>query len=331
MGAQISLRHFRCFAAVARTGSFTVAAQQLFKTQSSLTATIKQLEDLAGVQLFDRTTRRVELTRDAIWFQEVTERILRDFDNAVTDLQAVARSEHGNIKISVAPSLMPHVLAPTLVAFRRSYPDVKISVRDEGSDKTERSVLDGTTDFGISSALNNFADLDYRPLLADPFGAVFPKGHALAEFKGKLTWADLRDYEYVSLTKDTGIGSLIRHYPDLEPKHQGTEVDHASSTTSLYALLKLGNRITVLPALAAHTDPMSEFEFRELHEPKIEREVCVITRHMRSSSPTTRRILEILTKTIRESKPVHGVRILDPETELSASFVNGRPGGTIRQ
>lgn len=311
MGAQISLRHLRCFAAVARTGSFTVAAQQLFKTQSSLTATIKQLEDLAGVQLFDRTTRRVELTRDAVWFHDVADRILRDFDDAISDLQAISRSEHGNIKISVVPSMMPHVLAPALAVFRSSYPDVKLSVRDEGSDKTERAVLEGNTDFGISSPLNNFADLDYKPVLADPFGVVFPKDHPLASRKGNLTWADLRDYDYVALTKDTGIGSLIRHYPDLEPKHRDNEVDYASSTTSLYALMKLGNRITVLPALAAHNGLMAEFEFRELHEPKIEREVCIITRRMRSSSPTTRRILEILQKTIRETDPVHGVRLID--------------------
>lgn len=311
MGAQISLRHFRCFVAVARTGSFTLAAQQLFKTQSSLTATIKQFEELAGVQLFDRTTRRVEQTKDALWFLEVAEGVLRDFDNAVADLQAVGRSEHGNIKISVVPSMMPHILAPTLKAFRKSYPDVKISVRDEGSDKTERAVLDGTTDFGISSPLNHFPDLDYRPVLADRFGVVFPADHPLSKKKGDLTWADLREYDYVALTGDTGIGALTRHFPNFELRHRGTDVDYASSTTSLHALLKLGDRITVLPSLAAHTGEMTEFEFRELHDPKIEREVCVITRHLRSSSPTTRRALEILLETIREAPPVQGVRMID--------------------
>lgn len=311
MGAQISLRHLRCFVAVARTGSFTLAAQQLFKTQSSLTAAIKQFEELAGVQLFDRTTRRVELTKDAMWFQEIAARILRDFDNAVMDLQAVARSEHGSIKISIVPSMMPHILAPALKAFRQSYPDVKLSIRDEGSDKTERAVLEGTTDFGISSPLNHFSDLDYRPVLADPFGVIFPKGHPLSERKGKLTWANLKEYNYVALTKDTGIGALTRHFPNLELNHRGMDVDYASSTTSLHTLLKLGNHISVLPSLAAHTGEMVEFEFRELHEPKIERTVCIITRHMRSTSPTTRRALEVLLETIRNATPVHGVRVLD--------------------
>lgn len=257
-----------------------------------------------------------------MWFKEVAGRILRDFDNAVSDLQAVSRSERGHIKIAVAPSMMPHVLAPALVAFRRSYPEVAISVHDEGSDKIERSILEGTTDFGLSTPLNNFPDLDYTPVLADPFGAVYPKDHPLARHKGKLTWADLRHHEYVGLTKDTGIGALIYRFPELRLDDQGSEYDHASSTTSLYALLKLGSRITVLPSLAAHTGQMTEFEFRELHEPRIEREICLITRHLRSFSPTTRRILEILMKTIREMDSIYGARILNSEDGLKPSRRN---------
>lgn len=309
MGAQISLRHLRCFVAVAETGSFTIAAQRLFQTQSSLTATIKQLEDLAGLRLFDRTTRRVELTKDATWFKNVADRVLREFDNAVADLQAVSRSKRGHIKVAVAPSVMPHILAPTLRAFRRSYPDIAISVHDQGSDKIERAVLEGDMDFGISSPLNNFPDLDYTPLIADPFGVIFPKDHPLARRRGKLTWADLRDHSYVGLTKDTGIGALIHSYPELGLSSR-EEFDHASSTTSLYALLKLGGRMSVLPSLAAHTDPLTEFKFRELHEPRIEREICLITRHLRSLSPSTQRILEILMKTIHEIENNHGARII---------------------
>lgn len=322
LGTQITLRHLRSFVAVAQTGSFTLAAQKLHKTQSSLTATIKQLEELSGVQLFDRTTRRVELTQDAVWFRQVAERLLHDFDNVVADLDAVARSGSGHIKISVAPSMLPHVLAPTLVAFRRDYPDVAISVYDDGSDKIERAVLEGTTDFGLSTPLNRFADLDYTPVLADRFGAVFPRTHPLAQHEGPLTWADLQTHEYVGLTKDTGIGALIHRQHKLRLGGRGSEFDYASSTTSLYALLKLGDRFTVLPWLAARTGQMSEFEFRELSDPVIEREICLITRQLRSFSPSTRRFLETLITTIRVTEPVHGARLLhDDEGRATPALV----------
>lgn len=310
MGAAIKLRHLRCFVAVADTGSFTLAANRLFQTQSSLTATIKQLEEAAGLKLFDRTTRRVELTKDAIWFKVVAERVLRDFDNAISDLQAVSKSQRGHIKIAVAPSMMTHVLAPTLKAFRRLYPDISISVYDQGSDKIEREVLDGEMDFGLSSRLNNFPDLDYVPVLADPFGVIFPKDHPLAAKRGLITWNDLKLYDYVGLTEDTGIGAILANQPELGLVGRSENHDHASSTTSLYALLLLGDKISVLPSLAARTSPLTEFEFRELHEPSITREICLITRHLRSHSPSTQRILEILLATIKSADEMHGAKAL---------------------
>ncbi|QJP14773.1 LysR family transcriptional regulator [Starkeya sp. ORNL1] len=294
---------------MAETGSFTLAAHRLFQTQSSLTATIKQLEESAGLKLFDRTTRRVELTKDAVWFKVVAERVLRDFDNAITDLQAVSKSQRGHIRIAVAPSMMTHVLAPTLRAFRRQYPHVTISVYDQGSDKIERSVLDGEKDFGLSSRLNNFPDLDYMPVMTDPFGVIFPPDHPLAERKGKLTWSDLQPYEYIGLTEDTGIGAMLASHPGLGLTERTESYDHASSTTSLYALLQLGGKISVLPSLAARTGPLAEFEFRELHDPSVTREICLITRHLRSHSPSTQRILEILMATIKSADQMYGAKV----------------------
>lgn len=65
MTNNISIRHLRAFIEIAATGSFTRAADNLHLTQSTLTATIKQLEEQAGLKLLDRTTRRVLLTGKA--------------------------------------------------------------------------------------------------------------------------------------------------------------------------------------------------------------------------------------------------------------------------
>lgn len=310
MGASIKLRHLRCFVAVAETGSFTVAANRLFQTQSSLTATIKQLEEAAGLTLFDRTTRRVELTRDAIWFKVVAERVLLDFDNAISDLRAVSKSQRGRIKISVAQSMMSHILGPTLKAFRRLYPEISISVYDQGADKVERAVLNGEMDFGLSSRLNNFPDLEYVPVLADPFGVIFPANHPIAKKAGRLTWTDLHQYQddYVALTEDTGIGALLVRQKGLVDHIEVR--DYASSTSSLLALLQLGGKISVLPSLAAHNGELGRFKFRELHKPLVYREICLITRHLRSRSPSAQRILDILLKTIKSSEQLHGSKIL---------------------
>jgi DNA-binding transcriptional LysR family regulator len=305
---KISLRHLRCFVAIADTGSFTLAAARLFHTQSSLTATIQQFEEAAGLKLFDRTTRRVILTDDALRFKIVADRILHDFDNAIGDLQAIAKSHRGHVRIAAAPSMIVHILTPALAAFRRAYPDITISVRDGGSDKIERLVLDGEVDFGLASRLNNYSELDYLPILTDPFGVVFPNDHVLACTNGPIKWSDLDSYEYIGLTSDTGIGAFLAAYPELKLRDKTTPYDDASSTTSLYAMLCLGGKVSVLPALAAHAGALKEFKFRELCEPTITREICLITRHLRSFSANTRRILEVLMATVRETEHLNGVQ-----------------------
>lgn len=304
---RISLRHLRSFLAIAETGSFTVAASRLFQTQSSLTATIQQFEEVVGLKLFERTTRRVDLTQDAVRFKAVAERVIRDFDNALNDLQAIAKSQKGFVRIAAAPSMVVHILSPALAAFRQAYPEIAISVQDAGSAKIERAVLDGEVDFGLTSRLKNYPELDYRPVLHDPFGVVMQHDHPLAGVEGPLRWADLSSYEYIALTNDTGIGAFLGAYPELALGKNANPYDHASSTTSLYAMLRLGGKISVLPALAAKAGPMQEFKFRELSEPMISREICLITRKLRSFSPNTQRILDVLMDTIGKIGHSRGV------------------------
>ncbi|MBX6318992.1 LysR family transcriptional regulator [Pigmentiphaga sp.] len=334
---KLSLRHLRCFVAIADTGSFTLAAARLFHTQSSLTATIQQFEEAVGLKLFDRTTRRVVMTEDAARFKPVAERILRDFDNAIGDLQAIAKSQRGHVRIAAAPSMIIQILTPALAEFRRAYPSITVSVRDGGSDKIERAVLEGEVDFGLCSRLNNYPELDYVPILADPFGVIFPNDHPLALTNGPIKWSDLAGYDYIGLTGDTGIGAFLETHPELGLHEKTKLYDHVSSTNSLYAMLGLGGKISVVPSLAAQASPLNEFKFRELCEPRITREICLITRHLRSFSVNTRRILEVLIDTVRQARHLNGVEVIlddscpvldPPDGEEGAA---GRPAVGIRE
>ena len=114
------------------------------------------------------------MTEDAIRFKPIAERVIREFDNAVSDLAAIAKSQRGHVRIAAAPSMIVHLLTPALTAFRQKFPDITISVRDGGSDKIEKVVLDGEADFGLASRLNGYEDLNYVPILTDNFGVIFP-------------------------------------------------------------------------------------------------------------------------------------------------------------
>ena len=79
----VELRHLRAFVAVARSRSFTRAAEQLLITQPALSRTIQQLENALQVSLLDRSSRHVGLTDVGTEFLRNAERVLADFDGTI--------------------------------------------------------------------------------------------------------------------------------------------------------------------------------------------------------------------------------------------------------
>ena len=90
--------------------------------------------------------------------------------------------------------------------------------------------------------------------------------------------------------------------------------DEVGSTTSLFAVLSMGGRYSVLPAMAMKGRGLPELVFRELHAPPLAREICPITRRLRSLSPSAQRLLDILLAGIQQHKLPAGVSLLAPPT-----------------
>lgn len=303
----ISLRHIRCFLEVANSGSFTVAASRLFVTQSALTTTIQQFEETVGLKLFDRTTRRVVLTQEGETFRPEAERLIKQFENTIDDLSAFALSQKGHIRIAAAASIIYQYLVDAIEVFRASYPDITLMLRDAGAEQVERMVSDGEIDFAVTSRHKSNDGLDYTPLLTDRYGVICSPAHELARHEGPLRWDSLPAQGFVGFTPDTGIGSFLQNHAGHFAMFQGLH-DEISSTTSLYAMLANRNRYSIVPALAVHSGGSGDFVFRELIEPSLEREICLITRRLRSMSPSAKRLVRVLLETMTERPLPDGVR-----------------------
>ena len=147
----LKLRHVRAFVEVARQGSFRRAAEKLFVSQPALTITINQLEELVGVGLFNRTTRRVNLTIDGEDFLPIAERLVADFDRAIRDLKMTAERREGKVSIAVLPSLTINLLPGLLARFKDANPGIRVILRDDNAKGVQRQVLNNESDFGISN------------------------------------------------------------------------------------------------------------------------------------------------------------------------------------
>lgn len=306
MNRTITLRHLRCFAEVAESGSFTTAATRLFVTQSALTATIQQFEEAVGLKLFDRNTRRVAMTPEAVRFKAEADKILREFDAAISDLEAIAQSQKGHVRIAAAASAIYQFLVQSIVAFRAQYPAVSFTLRDAGAQQVEQLVVDGELDFAIASRYKGFDELDYVPLLSDTFGIVCRRDHPLARESGPLKWSELPAEGFVAFTQDTGIGTILRTQGPAWPGFENCQFE-ISSSTSLLAVLTEGGGFSIVPALAGKVAGFETLAFRELEGPVLTREVCLITRRLRSLSPTAQRLLRVLLQTIHAQRLPEGV------------------------
>ncbi|WP_036230795.1 LysR family transcriptional regulator [Marinobacterium jannaschii] len=316
----LSIRHLRAFIEVAHCGSFTRAAAQLHVTQSGLTATIKQLEQQVGLVLFDRTTRRVYLSDAGRRFRPVAERLLSDFDTAIHDLQAIASEQQGKVAIAASPSMVSRLLPQIVSQYHQRHPGVSLYLRDDSASMIEQLVLNNEVDFGIAGNHSDRADLSYQPLLNDRFGVVLPEKHALQHNPGNgLNWSDLRGQVLVYLSSDTGIRSqLTRLEEEIAFSITSAKLE-ASSPAGVAALIKAGLGISILPALAASTDPFQPLTFIPLQQPVIQRQIYIISRKGRSLSPAAGSMLQLTRQSLAAAELPPWVTVCEPADDDAAT------------
>lgn len=142
----LSLRQLQYFVAVAKTGSFTAAAERLNVSQPAIGIQVKQLEDRLGVTLFERHSRGVDLTGAGAVYLGYAETALETLAEAEFALEQFRDSDPARVRMGVTPTI-ERTLLP-LLFFKAALPEIEIRIDlDEGfSDQLHQRVLDGTLD-----------------------------------------------------------------------------------------------------------------------------------------------------------------------------------------
>lgn len=125
----VNLELYRIFYTVAKCGSLTKAAEELYISQPAVSQTIKQLEGQLNTTLFNRTHRGVELSPQAgrLIFKKV-EQALAILDSVEKDLTELNNSAAGTLRIGATDSIFSNLLADKIVAFNEKYPAVKFEL-----------------------------------------------------------------------------------------------------------------------------------------------------------------------------------------------------------
>lgn len=125
----VNLELYRVFYTVAKCGSLTKAAQELYISQPAVSQSIKQLESRLGVSLFNRTHKGMELSASAgkLIFQKVEEALsaLEFAENSISELR---NSPTGTVRIGATDSIFTYLLVEEISAFKKKYPTVKLEL-----------------------------------------------------------------------------------------------------------------------------------------------------------------------------------------------------------
>ena len=147
----LTLHQLKVFMLVAQHGGFTSAAEQLSTSQPGLTSAVQQLEEELQVRLFNRTTRRVELTAAGLELLPVAERIFAELDLTVQSLRDLGNVRRGLVVVAALPSLSATLLPQALAVFRTQYPNVKVQLREGIASEIVDMVRAGHVDFAVGN------------------------------------------------------------------------------------------------------------------------------------------------------------------------------------
>ncbi|HLV29457.1 MAG TPA: LysR family transcriptional regulator [Burkholderiaceae bacterium] len=301
----VTLRQLRAFVAVARTGSFTLAAESLFVTQSALSGLIKELEQALGLRVIDRSTRRTRLSDVGRELYPLIEKILNDLDRVMDEVAQRQELKTGVVRVA-APQLMASTLLPEIVAaYARERPAIRIKVVDTSVESVMSRVFSGEVDFGIGPERDPNSDITATTLFRGPFMVVFPPGHALEELQD-IRWRDIVQYPLTTLQGQfterlaLDLRDAVRDL-NFSPTHEV-----AFMSTAL-AMVNAGMGITVCVSYAESLVKLYGLTLRPLREPEVFRNFYVFTRQGRSLSPAAENFRQFLFDYVAE-RPALGVQ-----------------------
>jgi LysR family hydrogen peroxide-inducible transcriptional activator len=244
----ISLRQLQYIVAVAEQGSFRRAAEICHVAQPSLSAQVAVAERALGVQLFERTGRRVRVPAAAAPLVAQARRVL----TAAGEMQQLARRRsdpfHGTLRLGVIPTICPYLLPEIARPLARAYPHLTVEWSEERTARLVDQVKDGAIDGAVLALEGDVRRFAHETLASDPFYLAAAPGHPLARGKKPLT-PDALDGARVFLLDD---GHCFRDQA-LQLCARAGAREAAFRATSLATLVQMASAsggVTLLPSIA---------------------------------------------------------------------------------
>ena len=263
--------------AVAEHKNFTIAAENCFVTQPTLSMQIQKLEEELDAKIFNRSKKPIKLTPLGEKIVEQA-KVIVDESNRILDIVHQQKGYiGGEFKLGIIPTVMPTLLPLFLKVFTRKHPKVQLVIEELTTDEIIRKLMDGHIDAGLAATPLENEAIKERVLYYEPFVGLIPQDHKLS-VNEKLAVDDLEIEDMLLLEdghcfKDSVLNLCKTNKKDYNKNFQL----ESGSFDTLIKLTKDGLGMTLLPYL--NTLDLNENDKSLLHEfvaPPPAREVSLI-------------------------------------------------------
>jgi LysR family hydrogen peroxide-inducible transcriptional activator len=316
-----TIKQLQYLVALRQHGHFGKAAEACFVTQSTLSAGLRELENLLGVVLVERTRRVVRFTPLGQRIAEKALRVLRETEELTDMARAEGKPLHGELRLGVIPTIAPFLLPAMLPRLREQWPNLKLFLREETSQAACEALQRGQLDCVLLALPYACGDVDKAALFNDRLYVAFPRGEAPAETAidpGSIDENRLLMLEDGHCLKDHALSACNR--PELR-------AEAAMLGTSLHTLVQMvdnGLGVTFVPEMAIDAGILegTRVDARPLKSDHGFRRVALIWRRSSPREEEFQLLAETLHKIVSDLNPGLGAngRARPPSPELQEEF-----------
>ncbi len=255
----VNLELYRVFYVVAKCGSLTKAAEELYISQPAVSQAIKQLETQLGGKLFNRTHQGMELTETGgKQIFDTVEKALKLFEDAESKYAELKDTATGIVRICASDTVSTHFLLPYIKEYHEKYPNVNLILQNCTSSETIELLKNNKGDIGFVNLPIDDTDINLSNTVMQLHDTFVASENFKELTDGVVDLKRLQDYPLLMLELSTATRQAIVSFAHSQGIHLHPEIELASLEL-MVQLAKNGIGIACIPR---------EFVSHELNEEK---------------------------------------------------------------
>lgn len=294
---EVSLQQFRALAAIAQTGSFTLAADALGLTQPAVSHLVKRMELEVGQPLVVRG-RRIRLTDAGQLMADTAQRALRMIDETLRSCRSQAQLKEGRVMVAVGHLTAGALLPALLARFSSAYPQLVATVQDSTAAQMVSMVLSREVDLALGSDIGDMhSDLATERLFTERMALVMRQDHALAG-RASVQGRDLDGLPMVHVNPDAVVWRAISRELSAVANVYPQVVQHVAMLSTAFGMIQAGMGLALLPRYVARLMP-PDLRAVPIVRPVLEFPVVAIRLAKQPLSPAAMAFLAMARKHLR--------------------------------